>query len=159
LKEFAKERLSTGFELSEGVKKNLPDLEIPEDLLNTIIGHARQEYPLEGCGILAGKNGKITKFYPMTNTERSSSCYLMEPEEQLRVFQEMEKEGLELSAIYHSHPHTAAFPSQRDVDYAFYPDSLILIISLMEKKVPQIRAFQIMKGKIEKKRVKILEEK
>ena len=58
----------------------------------------------------------------------------MEPEEQLRVFQEIEKKGLEVSAIYHSHPHTAAFPSQRDVDNAFYPDSLILIISLMEKK-------------------------
>ena len=70
-------------------------------------------------------------------------------------FQEIEKEGLELSAIYHSHPHTAAFPSQRDVDYAFYPDSLILIISLMEKEVPQIGAFQIEKGRIEKKTIKV----
>jgi proteasome lid subunit RPN8/RPN11 len=156
LKEFAKERLSTGFESSEGVKKDLPDLEIPEHLLNRILEHARQEYPLESCGILAGKLGKITKFYPLGNTEKSSSCYLMEPEEQLRVFQEIEKEELELSAIYHSHPHTAAFPSQRDVDYAFYPDSLILIISLMEKKVPQIGAFQIEEGKIEEKAIKVV---
>ena len=137
------------------MKKKLPDLEIPEDLLNTIIDHARLEYPLESCGILAGKNGKITKFYPMANTKKSSSCYLMEPEEQVRVFQEIEKEGLELSAIYHSHPHTAAFPSQRDVDYAFYPNSLILIISLMDKEVPQIGIFQIEKGKIEKKRSRL----
>jgi proteasome lid subunit RPN8/RPN11 len=141
------------------MKKDLPHLEIPEDLLNWIIEHARQEYPLESCGILAGKNGKIIRFYPMGNKEKSSSCYLMEPEEQVRVFQEIEKEGLELSAIYHSHPHTAAFPSQRDVDYAFYPDSLILIISLMEETVPQIRAFQIAKGKIEEKTVKLLETK
>jgi len=138
------------------VKKNLPDLEIPKDLLNRIIEHARQEYPLESCGILAGKKGKITKFYPMANTKKSSSCYLMEPEEQLRVFQEIEKEGLELSAIYHSHPHTAAFPSQRDVDYAFYPDSLILIVSLIEKEVSQIGAFQIEEGKIEKKTIKVI---
>jgi len=79
----------------------------------------------------------------------------MEPEEQVRVFQEIEKEGLELLAVYHSHPHTAAFPSQRDVDYAFYPDSLILIISLMDKDVPQIEVFQIEKGKIEKKAIKV----
>ncbi len=92
----------------------------------------------------------------MGNTEKSSSCYLMEPEEQLRVFQEIEKNGLELSAIYHSHPHTAPFPSKRDVDYAFYPDSLILIISLMEKKVPQMGAFQIEKGKIEKKAIRVI---
>ena len=89
------------------MKKDLPDLEIHEDLLNRIIEHARQEYPLESCGILAGKNGKIIKFYPMENTKRSPSCYIMAPEEQLRVFQEIEKEELELSAIYHSHPHTA----------------------------------------------------
>jgi proteasome lid subunit RPN8/RPN11 len=137
------------------MKKFLPDLEIPEELLKRIIEHARQEYPLESCGILAGKDGRITNFYPMVNTEKSSSSYLMEPEEQLRVFLEMEKGGLELSAIYHSHPHTAAYPSQRDVDYAFYPDSLILIISLMEKEVPRIEAFQIEKRKIERKGIRI----
>ena len=131
-------------------------MEIPKELLDRIIEHARQEYPLESCGILAGNTGKITKFYPMVNTERSSPCYLMEPEEQFRVFQEIEKEGLELSAIYHSHPHTAAFSSQRDVDYAFYPDSLILIISLMEKEVPQIGVFQIEKGEIERKTIKVI---
>ena len=154
-----KERLPTRFELSEPMKKNLPDLEISEDLLNRLIEHSRQEYPLESCGILAGKNGKITKFFPMENTQKSSSCYLMAPEEQLRVFQEIEKEGLELLAIYHSHPHSPAFPSQRDVDSAFYPDSLILIISLMEDKVSQIGAFQIEKGKIQQKAVKVNQNK
>jgi proteasome lid subunit RPN8/RPN11 len=138
------------------MKNFLPDLEISEELLNRIIEHASQEYPLESCGILAGKDGKITNFYPMVNTEKSSSSYLMEPKEQLRVFLEIERKRLELSAIYHSHPHTAAFPSQRDVDNAFYPDSLILIISLMEKKAPQIGAFQIEEGKIEKKTIKVM---
>ncbi|MGA2959506.1 MAG: M67 family metallopeptidase [Thermodesulfobacteriota bacterium] len=159
MEEFGKKRLPSRFELSEVMKKDLPDLEIPEDLLNRLIEHARQEYPLESCGILAGKNGKITKFYSMENTQKSSSCYLMEPEEQLRVFREIEEEGLELSAIYHSHPHSPAFPSQRDVDSAFYPDSLILIISLMENKVPQIGAFQIEKGEILKKAVKVNQNK
>ena len=54
------------------MKKILPDLEIPEGLLTRIIEHARREYPLEGCGILAGKNGKIVKAYSMENTEKSS---------------------------------------------------------------------------------------
>jgi proteasome lid subunit RPN8/RPN11 len=159
LKKFGKERLPTRFALSEAMKKNLPDLEIPEDLMDWLIEHSRQEYPLESCGILAGKNGKITKFYPMENMEKSSSSYLMAPEEQLRVFQEIEEEGLELSAIYHSHPHSPAIPSQRDVNSAFYPDSLILIISLMEDKVPQIGAFQIEEGKFEKKTVKVNQNK
>ncbi len=159
LEEFGKERLLSSLELSESMKKNLPDLQIPEDLLNRLIEQARQEYPLESCGILAGKNGNITKLYSVENTQKSSSCYLMAPEEQLRVFQEIEEEGLELSAIYHSHPHIPAFPSQRDVDSAFYPDSLILIISLMEDKVPQIGAFQIEEGNIQQKAVKVIEKK
>jgi len=123
--------------------------------LSKVIEHARREYPLESCGILAGKNGKITKVYPMENTEKSSSSYLMAPEQQLRVFREVEEEGLELSAIYHSHPHSPAFPSQRDVDHAFYPDSLLLIISLMDQEAPQIGSFHIENGKIEQKGVKI----
>jgi proteasome lid subunit RPN8/RPN11 len=96
------------------MKKFPPDLEIPEELLNRIIEDARQEYAPENCGILAGNDGKITGFYPMVNTEKSSSGYRMEPEGQLRVFQEMERHGFELSAIYHSHPHTGAFPTQTD---------------------------------------------
>jgi proteasome lid subunit RPN8/RPN11 len=136
------------------MKRILPDLEISEGLLSRVIEHARRESPLECCGILAGKDGKITKVYSMENTEKSPSSYLMAPEEQLKVFREVEEEGLELSAIYHSHPHSPAFPSQRDVDHAFYPDSLILIISLMDPKAPQVGVFQIEKGKFEEKKLK-----
>jgi len=139
------------------MKKILLDLEIPESLWSRVVEHARREYPLESCGILAGKNGKITRVYSMKNTEKSSSSYLMAPEEQLKVFREVEEEGLELSAIYHSHPHSQAFPSQRDVDLAFYPDSLILIISLLDPKAPQAGVFQIESGKIEQKALKITE--
>ena len=137
------------------MKQVLPDLEIPEDLLSRVIEHARREYPLESCGILAGKNGKITRVYSMENTEKSPSSYLMAPEEQLKVFREVKEEGLELSAIYHSHPHSPAYPSQRDVVFAFYPDSLTLIISLMDLMAPQVGLFQIENGKIEQKGLKI----
>ena len=43
---------------TDAMKNSLPDLEIPEELLNRMIEHARQEYPLESCGILAGKDWK-----------------------------------------------------------------------------------------------------
>ena len=42
-----------------------------------------------------------------------------------------------------------------DVDQAFYPDSLILIISLMDEKIPEICTFQIEDRKIEKRTIKI----
>jgi proteasome lid subunit RPN8/RPN11 len=58
------------------MEKILPDLEIPEDLLNRIIEHARRGYPKECCGILAGKGRRISRLYPMENTEKSLSSYL-----------------------------------------------------------------------------------
>ena len=143
------------YALPENVEKDPSDLTIPEVFLDKIIEHARREYPLECCGILAGKKGKITRVYSLENIEKSPFSYRLEPEEQLGVFRAIEEDGLELSAIYHSHPHSPPYPSQRDVDLAFYPDSLILIISLMDRQVPEICAFQIEEGEVEKRAIKI----
>ena len=73
------------------MKKNLPDLEIPENPMNRVIDYCRQEYPLESCGILAGKNGKITKFYPMENMEKSSSFILWYQKNSLEFFRRLRK--------------------------------------------------------------------
>lgn len=135
--------------------KDLSNLTIPEVFLDKIIEHARREYPLECCGILAGKKGKIIRVYSLENIEKSPFSYRVEPEKQFRVFRAIEEDGLELSAIYHSHPYSPPYPSQRDIDLAFYPDSLILIISLMNQQVPEVCAFQIEEGKNEKRAIKI----
>jgi proteasome lid subunit RPN8/RPN11 len=54
----------------------------------------------------------------------------------------MEKESMEMIAIYHSHPHTIPFPSETDVKLAFYPDVSSIIISLKEEN-PIVKAFEI----------------
>jgi proteasome lid subunit RPN8/RPN11 len=63
---------------------------------------------------------------------------------------EMEGEGLRMVAIYHSHTHSRAYPSQTDLGRAFFPgtgepnfpDTAYVIVSLIEKK-PELRAFMI----------------
>ena len=45
---------------------------------------------------------------------------------------EIEENGWSLGAIYHSHTRSPAYPSQTDVNLAFYPDSLYLIVSLVD---------------------------
>lgn len=132
-------------------------LYIPKTFVDRIIAHAMQEYPLECCGILAGKKGRICKMYPMRNMEDSSSSYLMDPEEQYRVFKELEQENLELLAIYHSHPHSSPYPSQKDIDLAFYPGTYMLIISLRQPQNPVFGVFKICAGKISKIKFKILQ--
>ncbi len=117
--------------------------------LAVVLEHARACAPEEACGVLAGdKNGSVRHVFTMNNSAGSSTFYLMDSREQFRVFDQIEKEGLELVAIFHSHPHSPAFPSGRDTELAFYTDSLYLIVSLMDNK-SDCRVFKIVDGKVE----------
>jgi proteasome lid subunit RPN8/RPN11 len=124
-------------------------------LLGEIISHCREVYPNEACGILAGKDGIVEKVYKMTNIESSSVTYMMDSREQFAVMKELRKEGLEMVAIYHSHPYTDASPSQRDIKLAFYPDSVYLIISLINKE-PKIKAFSIIDEQVKEVEMKVV---
>lgn len=121
-----------------------------------MIKHAQEEYPLECCGILAGRGNKIVQIFPGRNMEKSQYSFLLDPEEQFRTFQKIEKEGLELLAIYHSHPHSSAYPSPRDIELAFYPDAFMIIISLFDKENPGIAAYQVKEGKVTEVELRIL---
>lgn len=117
-------------------------IKIPKSIYQAIIDHARKEAPLECCGILAGIDGTVQKAFPLRNEEQSTVRYLMSPQEQLKVFEEMERERLEMVGIYHSHTHTIPFPSETDVKLAFYPEVSSVIISLKEEP-PIVKAFRI----------------
>ena len=121
-----------------------------------IVNHAKSEYPKEACGILAGVEGKISKVYKMVSTSESpETCYFMKPEEQLKVFKEMRQSGTEMLGIYHSHPQSFAYPSQRDCEMAFYPEADYVIISLKDINNPEVRAFKIIEGKINEERIEV----
>lgn len=123
-------------------------LRLSREFAEAIIAQARSEYPNEACGLLAGKDGEATRIYRMTNAERSPVIYRMEPKEQLRVFNEMEEEGLELVAIYHSHTRSPAYPSATDVNLAYYPEAVYLIASLADQDSPELRGFRITDGRV-----------
>jgi len=119
-----------------------------------IIGHCQKEYPKEACGILAGREGKVSKVYKMVNISDSpETCYFMKPEEQLKVFKEMRNLGMEMLAIYHSHSKSSAYPSQRDCEMAFYPEASYVIGSLQNFNNPEIHAFKIVESKIEEEKI------
>ena len=77
------------------------------------------------------------------------------PQEQLKVFEEMEKDSMEMMAIYHSHTHTIPFPSETDVKLAFYPEISSIIISLKEKD-PVVKAFRIGKEAIYLEEIEVI---
>ena len=131
-------------------------IRIPKSIYQQMVEHAKKETPLECCGILGGKDHTVEKAFKLRNAESSPVRYAMSPQEQLTVFEEMEKESIEMLAIYHSHPHTLPFPSETDVKLAFYPEVPSIIISLKEKDHPMVKAFSITKEAIYLEEIEVI---
>jgi proteasome lid subunit RPN8/RPN11 len=123
---------------------------LTEEHLAQLLAHARAEVPNEACGLLAGdENGHVVHVLPVINVADNPAVeYLMEPHDQLRHFQSIEEEGLELLGIYHSHPYSPAYPSPTDLSMAYYPEAVYVIASLVQPESPDLRAFRIIDGQI-----------
>lgn len=144
-------------------------IRIPQSVIDKIISHAQSEAPNECCGLLGGKENGVSEIYRIANLPADDPKiadlkvpadrrfrYIMNPKEQLLAFKKMRQEGIELIGIYHSHPHSPAYPSATDVRLAFYSEVYYLIVSLEEKDRPQLRAFRILEGKIMEEKIESL---
>ena len=130
-------------------------IRIPKDLRDRMVEHAVAELPNEACGLLAGADGSFVHFYPMTNADHSPATYRLDPQEQIRVFDEIEDRGWQLGGIFHSHTHTEAYPSPTDRGQAFYPEAYYVVVSLADRDSPVIRGFTILDGEVEEQEVRI----
>jgi proteasome lid subunit RPN8/RPN11 len=107
--------------------------------------HASRHFPLEACGLLAGRKERVEMAFRIPNVERSPVRFRMEPVSQWRAFQRMERAGLDLLGIYHSHPQGPDRPSETDIAENMYPTAQIILFRVDGKW--QARAFQIESGK------------
>ncbi len=139
-------------------------LVFPKALRQQLIDHAREGDPDEVCGILAGQGDQIKRVFPIRNTAdevtadvdmfrdretgvatggRRPVHYYMDPKDQLRVYNEIDRLELDLIGYYHSHTHTEARPSPTDVRLATDLTAYYVLVSLTEQ--PAIRAWRIEK--------------
>ena len=130
-------------------------LRVRRDHVDHIIAQAREEAPNECCGMMGGRGEVVEEVFPGRNKDQSPKTYYMDPEDQFKADREIEKRGWELVGIYHSHPHTDAYPSKTDVARALYPDARYVIVSLRDPDTPQLRAFRIVDGRITEEEVVI----
>jgi proteasome lid subunit RPN8/RPN11 len=121
---------------------------LPAAMRDEIVAHARAEAPRECCGIIGGRDGALTELHRMTNLYPGVDFYEPDGNELYGLYRDLEDRGLEIAAIYHSHPVSVAYPSVRDVEHAGWPDSIYLICSLEHPDAPVIRAFRIVDGAI-----------
>jgi proteasome lid subunit RPN8/RPN11 len=122
-------------------------LRISRQLLDDVIAHAREDAPNECCGMIASRDGEAVLVHRARNTAASPFRYEMDGMEQYRIQTEIEDAGLELGAIYHSHTRSAPEPSQTDINLAFYPEALYVIVGLKSPQ-PDVRAWRIVDGQV-----------
>lgn len=127
-------------------------------------------FPEEACGLLGGSIIEPTHFlaqkiYPIENSLHSQERYKMDPMQQLRAFEEIDKHGLALVAIYHSHAKGPLYPSLTDITECLYPEVIQLIWArpqgtwkcggfLLQPGMPLQVAIEVvdLRGKIKKSR-------
>jgi proteasome lid subunit RPN8/RPN11 len=122
-------------------------MRIARELYDEMVAHARAEAPNECCGMIASRAGEAVTIYPAANAAASPLRYEIDGAEQFRIQMAIDDAGHDLGAIYHSHTRSAPYPSQTDINLAFYPDTLYVIVGLSAGD-PEVRAFTIRCGQV-----------
>ncbi len=118
-------------------------IEIRSEVIAEMIEHARQDAPLECCGLLLGVPGRIEESVRTRNLRESVKTYLIDPAEHLAVMKRARAEGRAVLGAYHSHPRSPAVPSPTDLAEAHYEEFLYVIVSLAHQAAPDVRGYRL----------------
>jgi [CysO sulfur-carrier protein]-S-L-cysteine hydrolase len=111
-------------------------------VLDAIVAHAVTDAPLECCGLLIGSAELIDENYPVKNVRVSPVAFEVDPAGHFAAIRKARGSNRLVVGAYHSHPATAAMPSETDIRDANDPQFLHIIVSLAPH-APQIRAYRI----------------
>jgi [CysO sulfur-carrier protein]-S-L-cysteine hydrolase len=123
-------------------------MRIARELYDQMVEHARSEAPNECCGMIAARDGEAVAIYRATNKAASPLRYEIDGAEQYRIQMEIDDADHDLGAIYHSHTRSAPYPSQTDINLAFYPDALYVIVGVAGGEDAEVRAYSIRDGHV-----------
>jgi proteasome lid subunit RPN8/RPN11 len=121
-----------------------------------MIAHCWTGLPLEACGLLGGTADEATVCYPTDNVARSARIYEIDPKGFLNADRDVERRGLDIVGVFHSHTHTAAYPSPTDVAQAPVPQWHYVLVSLADG-APVVRSYRIEDGNISEEPVVLLQ--
>ncbi len=123
-------------------------MRIARSLHDEIVAHAVADAPNECCGMIGSRDGEAVKVYRAQNAAASPLRYEIDGAEQYRIQMQIDDAGLDLGAIYHSHTRSEPYPSQTDINLAFYPEALYVIVGVASGD-PDVRAYTIRGGRVE----------
>ena len=101
------------------------------EVLDAIVRHARESAPGECCGLLLGRDDAIVEAVRARNIAGDpASRFLIDPADHFAARRAARARGLDIIGFYHSHPRSAAEPSERDRLEFSYAGHLYVIVSL-----------------------------
>jgi [CysO sulfur-carrier protein]-S-L-cysteine hydrolase len=121
-------------------------LQIRRAAVDAVIAHAREEAPLECCGLLIGVPGLVEEALRTRNVRQSATTYLVNPADHFAAIRRARTERRTILGAYHSHPRTSAVPSPSDLREALYGDFLYVIVSLADPRAADLRAYRLDAG-------------
>ena len=122
-------------------------LKIQLHVLAGVFRHARDEAPLECCGLLAGKDDLIDEYICTRNIRASEVAYQIDPADHFAAVKRLRARGRAILGGYHSHPRTPAVPSPTDLAEAHDTEFLYVIVSLLGDW-PDIRGYRLERGNL-----------
>jgi [CysO sulfur-carrier protein]-S-L-cysteine hydrolase len=121
----------------------LEEIYLPRKLTQQLLHLAQLSPHAEICGLIgADAMGRPVSCYPINNIATfPEQQFLLDASQQIAAMKQMREKNESWFAVYHSHPHAPAIPSNADLQQAAYPDALNFIISLNTKGILELRAF------------------
>lgn len=112
-------------------------LVLAADVYTDLLDHAREDAPLEACGVLAGERDAETGDARAVSAHRAPNAaeaprvaYEIDPEALLSLVETIEGAGREVVGFYHSHPAGPPHMSERDRREATWEGYHYALVSL-----------------------------
>ncbi len=122
---------------------NATSLRINSTCAAQMLAHVDRVFPEECVGFLAGIGTDVSLVVPFPNSAGLRS-FFVEPYDQYLAEQRIKEDGLELIAIYHSHPHGCCCMSETDLHFAKRWDCIqvVIAISVQDRYSTQVKAYR-----------------
>jgi [CysO sulfur-carrier protein]-S-L-cysteine hydrolase len=120
---------------------------VPAQVADAMFKHSGWAYPEEACGVVAiDGSGRPVLAICLSNADHAADRFTIAPDELFGAIRHVEGAGRTIGAVFHSHPHSDAYPSGIDVGGGADPAWLHFIVGPVVGPRPLLRAFRINGG-------------
>src|SRR5688572_32144649 len=121
-------------------------IRLQREHVDAMIAHAKEDAPIECCGVLAARDGEVVALHRARNRENSPYRFDIDPLETKKILEAIEDAGTDLAGFYHSHTGSPAVPSPTDVRMMgplFGPPYVHFVVGLEDPEKPSVRVWYI----------------